>query len=246
LYSLGPHPANRTFDIGRWDLAVERASNRELGIRYDGAWVSLQGNVYQKDVKDFIYQERMLDDENRPLFFQRTSNLYQKRIVPMGCKSCDPIYGFRGDDAEFYGYEAEIKFHPSFDWGTPHLTLFSDYVRGRFRDRQQGDVPRLPPQRYGFEIGLQKNAWQGALRFTQALAQDRPGIEETETPSYHRFDLDVSYDWHAQSGQKILVFGKASNLSDSPIRNSTSFLRNIAPEPGMSLEVGFKPNFKIH
>ncbi|WP_404356539.1 TonB-dependent receptor [Methylotuvimicrobium sp. KM1] len=236
MYSFGPHPANRSFDIGRLNLAVERASNREIGIRYDNALISLQGNAYQKDVKDFIYQE------NLGLFFQSDTNTL-KAACTDGLRGCFPIYGFRGDDAEFYGYEAEIKFHPMFDWGTPHLTLFSDYVRGRFKDRALGDVPRLPPQRYGFEVGLQKNAWQGALRFTQALAQDRPGIDETETPSYHRFDLDVSYDWHADSGQRVLLFGKASNLSDSPIRNSTSFLRNIAPEPGMSLEIGFRAYF---
>ncbi|HBA65717.1 MAG TPA: hypothetical protein DCZ48_05990 [Methylococcaceae bacterium] len=236
MYSLGPHPANRSFDIGRLNLAVERASNRELGIRYDHALISLQGNVYQKDVKDFIYQE------NLGFFYQLDTNL-PKADCADGLRGCFPVYGFQGDDAEFYGYEAEIKFHPSFDWGTPHLTLFSDYVRGRFRDRALGDVPRLPPQRYGFEVGLQKNAFQGALRFTQALAQDRPGNDETVTPSYHRFDLDVSYDWHADSGQRVLLFGKASNLSDSPIRNSTSFLRNIAPEPGMSLEIGFRAYF---
>ncbi|MGD7034451.1 TonB-dependent receptor [Methylotuvimicrobium buryatense] len=236
MYSLGPHPANRSFDIGRLDLAVERASNREIGIRYDDALISLQGNAYQKDVKDFIYQE------NLGLFYQLDTNTL-KASCSDGLRGCFPIYGFRGDDAEFYGYEAEIKFHPSFDWGTPHLTLFSDYVRGRFRDRALGDVPRLPPQRYGFEVGLQKNAFQGALRFTQALAQDRPGNDETVTPSYHRFDIDVSYDWHADSGQRVLLFGKASNLSDSPIRNSTSFLRNIAPEPGMSLEIGFRAYF---
>jgi len=236
MYSLGPHPANRSFDIGRLDLSVERASNREVGIRYDDRLTSLQLNAYHKDVKDFIYQE------NLGLFFQVDTNSL-KTDCSDGLRGCYPIYGFRGDDAEFYGYEAEIKFHPSFNWVDPHLTLFSDYVRGQFKDNELGDVPRLPPLRYGFEVGLQKNAWQGALRFTQALAQDRPGNDETETPSYHRFDLDVSYDWHAQSGQKILVFGKASNLSDSPIRNSTSFLRNIAPEPGMSLEIGFRTNF---
>jgi iron complex outermembrane recepter protein len=62
LYSLGPHPANRTFDIGTPALGVERASNRELGIRYDDALISLQGNVYQKDVKDFIYQENLTSE----------------------------------------------------------------------------------------------------------------------------------------------------------------------------------------
>ncbi len=238
LYSLGPHPANRTFDIGTLDLSVERASNRELGIRYDDALISLQGNVYQKDVKDFIYQENLTSEFG---FFELEGNRLVAACVKL--EGCFPVFGFRGDDAEFYGYEVEIKIHPSFDWGMPHLTLFSDYVRGRFKDRTLGDVSRLPPQRYGFEVGLQKNAWQGALRFTQALAQDRPGIDETETPSYHRFDLDVSYDWHAESGQRVLLFGKASNLSDSPIRNSTSFLRNIAPEPGMSLEIGFRAYF---
>ena len=37
---------------------------------------------------------------------------------------------------------------------------------------------------------------------------------------------------------KLLVFVKGNNLLNQNIRNSTSYLRNWAPEPGRGAEVG--------
>ncbi len=237
LLASGPHLATRSFEFGRPDLNSERADHHEIGLRFDDELTSLQLNTYHKQVKDFIYQK------NLGYFFNLATDPSRFQLDCANLQNCLPVYGYQGNDANFLGYEAELNFHPTFAWAKPHLTLFSDYVRGRFNDDALGDVPRLPPLRFGAEIGAERNSWQSALRYTHALAQDKPGLNETQTAAYDRLDLDLSYDWKTKAGQKILVFGKASNMSDSMIRNSTSFLRSFAPEPGMSLEIGFRANF---
>ncbi|GAB4266576.1 MAG: TonB-dependent receptor [Methylomicrobium sp.] len=237
LLATGPHLSTRGFEIGRLDLSNEQSNHHELGFRFDDDLSSLQLNAYYKDVKNFIYLE------NQGYFFNFAPDPPRPQLDCANLQNCLPVYAYQADDAEFLGYEAEFILHPTFTWGSPHLTLFSDFVRGRFRDRTLGDVPRLPPLRFGFEVGLENDGWQSALRYTHALAQDRPGLNETETPAYDRLDLDVSYDWQLTKGQSLLLFGKASNLTDSVIRNSTSFLRSFAPEAGLSLEIGFRATF---
>jgi iron complex outermembrane receptor protein len=85
--------------------------------------------------------------------------------------------------------------------------------------------------------------WRGGIRYTHALAQNRPGILETETPHYHRLDLDLTYDWMLSNHRKILFFAKLSNMTNTTIRNSTSFLRNFAPEAGFSAQMGMSASF---
>ena len=38
----------------------------------------------------------------------------------------------------------------------------------------------------------------------------------------------------------MLVFLRAKNITDEEIRNATSFMRNFAPEPGRTLELGVR------
>ncbi|HRQ61950.1 MAG TPA: TonB-dependent receptor, partial [Alphaproteobacteria bacterium] len=146
-------------------------------------------------------------------------------------QNCLPVFGYQGDDADFWGYETELHIPLPFSAYSPHLKLFSDYVRGWFPDGALGDVP---PLRAGFELTASHGPWQAGLRYTRALAQNRPGLKETSTDGYDRLDLDMSYDWKATNRIKLLLFSKVSNMTQSVIRNSTSFLRNFAPEPGFS------------
>jgi iron complex outermembrane recepter protein len=101
----------------------------------------------------------------------------------------------------------------------------------------------LPPLRAGFELRASHGPWQAGLCYTCALAQNRPGLRETSTDGYDRLDLTMSYDWKATNRKKLLLFGKASNMTQSVILNFTSFLRNFAPEPGFSFEMGFRATF---
>jgi len=40
-----------------------------------------------------------------------------------------------------------------------------------------------------------------------------------------------------------MLFAKGNNLLDENIRNSTSYLRNFAPEAGSGAEIGFRVSY---
>ncbi len=237
LLSAGPHLATRTFEIGRLDLNNETSWHHELGLRFDNALWSLDASAFWKPVDNYIVLE------NQGFFFNFAPDPPRPQADCANLQSCLPVFAYQGRDANFWGYEANISLHPDYAWGSPHLTLFSDFVRGYFKESGAGDVPRLPPLRFGFEVGLQRGGWQSALRYTRALRQHRPGLNETETPAYDRLDLDIAYTLDWTDGKTLMVFGKASNIGDSAIRNATSFLRSFAPEAGLSLQAGFRAQF---
>jgi len=55
--------------------------------------------------------------------------------------------------------------------------------------------------------------------------------------------LGTQYQILDVHGADVMVFAKANNLLDENIRNSTSYLRNFAPEPGRGAEIGFRVNY---
>ena len=76
-----------------------------------------------------------------------------------------------------------------------------------------------------------------------ATDQDDPGAFETATDGYTRWDLGADYRWQLGAQRELLAFVKWKNISDEEIRLSTSFLRNVAPEAGSSLEAGLRFSF---
>lgn len=238
LFASGPHFATRSFEVGRINLSQEQTNHYELGLRFSGNQVAFHANGYYKSIQDFIYLE------NQGFFFNFAPDPPRFQQTCANLRNCLPVFGYQANTANFWGYEAEITAHPRLGFPVnPRFTLFSDYVRGWFQNNTFGDVPRLPPLRFGGEIGFEWTQWRGGLRYTHALEQNRPGILDTETPGYHRLDLDLTYDWKMSEHRKILFFAKLSNMTNTTIRNSTSFLRNFAPEAGFSTQVGMSASF---
>ena len=42
---------------------------------------------------------------------------------------------------------------------------------------------------------------------------------------------------------KAMLFASGKNMLNEDIRNSTSYLRNLAPEPGRSAEIGIRISY---
>jgi iron complex outermembrane receptor protein len=153
-----------------------------------------------------------------------------------------PIYLYTQDDADFYGVEFDSEFHLMYlGAGDLFLALNGDMVSGEFDDA--GDVPRLPPRRLGAELSWRADAWSTWVRVVDAGDQDDPGNFETETDGYTRWDLGADYTFEIASGRELMLFAKWKNISDEEIRLSTSFLRNVAPEAGESIEAGIRFSF---
>jgi iron complex outermembrane receptor protein len=127
--------------------------------------------------------------------------------------------------------------------GGDHLTelnLFGDYVRAEFDS--QGNVPRIPPLSVGFELQHSHVNWQTKLRWTEVQSQSDTGFNETRTKGYSL--VNYYADYHIPfANSETLFFFKANNLLDEKIRHHTSLLKDLAPAPGRSIEVGLRFEF---
>lgn len=236
LLSVGPHMATRTFDVGNVALGVESSRNLDLGLAWRSTWVEAKLNGFYNRVDDYIYLR------NLDFFFDAEAERFQLRCAQLD--RCLPVYGYSQSDAEFLGYEAETGvLLPETDWGAPKLTLFSDFVRGRFAESAEGDVPRMPVLRYGARLSLDSARWSASLRLARNEPQNHPGNNETPTPGYLMLNASVDYRLPLDGQRSLLFFVRGDNLLNQEVRNSVSFLRNFSPEAGIGFEIGLRATF---
>ncbi|WP_031432554.1 TonB-dependent receptor [Methylomarinum vadi] len=230
LLSNGYHDATRSFEIGSLSLKEETSYNLDLGYRFKSDWLRAEFDLFHNWATDYIAQQRSGEfvDED-------------------GSNACAPdctipVVVSTQNDAIFKGYEAKLIF-PMMEnhYGLLELTLFSDYTRGEFVNG--GDVPRMPPLRYGFQLDYNKNKLSSYLRLTRADDQPHAGDFETSTAGYFLLNVGVNYQVKLYKESNLMLFAKGNNLLDENIRNSTSYLRNFAPEAGRGAEVGFRVSY---
>jgi iron complex outermembrane receptor protein len=228
LLSDGFHDATRSFEIGDPNLKEETSYNLDLGYRFRSDWMRAEIDLFHNWANDYIFQERtgqFVDEEGNPCV-----------------TDCVPVVTSAQGDAIFKGYEAKLIF-PLMEnrYGLLDLTLFSDYTRGEFV--RGGDVPRMPPLRYGFQIDHTMNDWSSYLRLTRADSQPYAGDHETPTAGYVLLGIGTQYQIKDFEEAKLMVFAKGNNLLNENIRNATSYLRNFAPEPGRGAEIGIRISY---
>jgi len=230
LLSNGFHHATRSFEVGSTDLQEETSYNLDLGYKFNGNGFRAEIDLFHNWANAYIYQQRtgqFVDEEGEDCAADA---------------DCFPVVESRQADATFMGYESKLIF-PLMEnhYGLVDLTLFSDYTRGQFVNG--GDVPRMPPLRFGFQLDHARGDWASNLRLTRGEAQDHPGAFDTVTEAYVQLNLSTQYHIKHFKDVDVMVFAKANNLLDENIRNSTSYLRNFAPELGRGAEIGFRVNY---
>ncbi|MGZ5026124.1 MAG: TonB-dependent receptor [Methylobacter sp.] len=219
LLANGYHDATRSFEVGNLNLREETSYNLDLGYKFKADWVNAQLDLFHNWAGDYIYQQRNGEFVNGA-----------------------PVLETRQADATFMGYEGKLVF-PLLQnrLGSVDLTLFSDFTRGQFVNG--GDIPRMPPLRFGFQLDHTKGEWNTNLRLTRGEAQTYAGDNDTATPGYLLLNLGTQYQVLDLHGADVMVFARANNLLNENIRNSTSYLRNFAPEPGRGAEIGFRVSY---
>lgn len=235
LFSDGFHHATRSYERGNAGLGKELSNNLDLGYRFSGDWMTAEINLFHNWASDYIFQQR-----SSGLLFNEEDGSF---VTPdTDCEECFPILDSKQADATFKGFEAQTIFPlMQNSYGAIDLTLFGDYTRGTF-DRD-GDVPRMPPLRYGLQVSYEKDGWSTNARLTRGEAQKNAGENETETDSYLLLNVGAQYRLADIHDAEILLFAKGKNLLNENIRNSTSYLRNFAPEPGRSAELGVRISY---
>jgi iron complex outermembrane recepter protein len=228
LLSNGFHDATRSFEVGDINLKEETSYNLDLGYRFKSKWLRAEFDLFHNWAVDYIAQQRsgqFVDEDGNPCVVD-----------------CTPLVLATQNDAIFKGYEAKLIF-PMMEnhYGFLDLTLFSDYTRGEFNNGS--DVPRMPPLRYGLQLDYGKDDLTSYLRFTRAERQTNPGDFETPTDGYFLLNIGAQYKLKTYKDAELMLFAKGNNLLDENIRNSTSYLRNFAPEAGRGAEIGFRVSY---
>ncbi len=145
------------------------------------------------------------------------------------------VLRYSQQDAEFSGVEMEYQHH--WTWGDARV--YADKIIGELSSGE--DLPRLPPARVGMELIFPMRSVNLTLAALHAFNQDKPGENEEPTAAYTRWD--IALEAPIFGGENNVVFVKGKNLTDEEIRYSTSFLRDIAPAAGRSIEAGVRLTF---
>lgn len=235
LFADGVHFAAQSYEQGDENLDLETSYNLEFSFKSDWNWVSSELNLFHNWSKNYIIQQ------NTGTWFDLDNETFNASCPTNA--DCLSVYQAAQQDARFYGFEAQLDFPI---WQNTDnqfsLNLFSDFVRGELV--AGGNVPRMPPLRYGLQLNYAGfDAWETNLRLTRAEKQKHAGENESTTPGYLLLDIGVNYNTRIANKVDALVFIKATNLLNETIRNSTSILRDIAPEAGRGAEIGLRIKF---
>jgi iron complex outermembrane receptor protein len=239
LFSEGKHAATNSYQVGDAELDREASNNLELTWSYTGT-LNLNASLYYRDFSDFIFEaadgsrfSHDLESEGLAGGDACSGAIGDFEGNQEEFDAAPPCYFFHQQGAEFTGIEAEAVV-PLAEFLS--LRLWGDAVRAKLAN--SGDVPRIPPARLGVSVGFNRDGWYAGLDASHGFEQDNPGLNENSTQDYTRLDAHLSY-----SIEQWLLFLKGSNLSDEEIRNATSFLRDIAPEPGRAVVIGARYSF---
>lgn len=124
--------------------------------------------------------------------------------------------------------------------GPATLLYGGDAIYGELDEGR--DVPRLPPARLGSRLGWSAQSWEIWASVIHATDQDNPGDFESASQGYTRWDLGGEYRVPVNSAE-LVAFLEFRNIGDEQIRLSTSFLREVAPEAGRSVQAGIRYSF---
>lgn len=232
LYADGRHIATNTFEQGDQALRKETSNNFDIALQKTTGTITGKVNLFYNYINDYIFQQSR--DSNGDGFADRVNDegLLDRNGAFL-------VQDFSQTRAKFYGVEAEtiVALLPD----TLNLRLFTDIVYGRLKDN--GNIPRLTPQRFGFDLNYKKNAWQANFNLTRVTRQDRVAVLETETSGYTLMNAEMGYHMKLTKSVHYTLFLQGRNLLDSDMRVHTSFLKDAAPLPGRAIVAGIRGAF---
>ncbi len=232
LYADGRHIATNTFEQGDQTLRKETSNNFDIALQKTTGTITGKVNLFYNYINDYIFQQSR--DSNLDGFADRVNDegLLDRHGAFL-------VQDFSQTRAKFYGVEAEaiVALLPD----TLNLRLFTDIVYGRLKDN--GNIPRMTPQRFGFDLDYRKNSWQANFNLTRVTGQHRVAVLETETSGYTLMNAEMGYHMKLSKSVHYTLFLQGRNLLDSDMRVHTSFLKDTAPLPGRAIVAGIRGAF---
>jgi len=220
LFSNGPHIATLSFEIGDPDLDEEAALGLTFTGKYDFAGVNLSASVYFIEFDDFIYQANTdeIEDGLQVLRYQQ-------------------------DDASFAGIDFKAGFGLTrLGQGELGGSVLFDVVDAEIDVSGNQNLPRIPATRFGGGLNWASENWDVKLDYVRVRAQDDVADFELASDAYNDLSLRVARSFKF-GDSKLNLFAQGRNLTDDDQRNHVSFVKDFAPAPGRTFEVGARYSF---
>ncbi|MEY4018380.1 MAG: hypothetical protein RLZZ189_2178, partial [Pseudomonadota bacterium] len=246
LFAYGPHAATGAYEIGSSTMALEKATQLDVGGEWKNGLHKLSVTAFASEFANFISLQ--------------SAGTYKTSAGAVGASSDLPVYNFQGVRARFVGLESSAKLRMV---GGQQALLSNDAQRGAIDLELRGDVvraddltngrplPRIAPMRLGADALWSQNAWGARFGFLHAGAQNRmpsySNVTPVTTASYTTWNAGLNY--HAHSGPTHwMFFAKLDNLTNKLAYSSTSVLTqsmgsSAPPLAGRSVKVGLQASF---
>ncbi len=232
LLADGLHIATGTYEIGDPSLGNEDSLSLDLSLRKNAGRITGSVSAFYYRFDDFI------------------------SLQPTGSDFIDggetfPEYAYQAGAADFYGGEIETTYHllesATSDTGAQptaqrlDLILRTDYVHAEDRDTGEA-LPRIPPFRTSLALDYQCGSIGARLDGQWAANQDRHADYELPTDGYFLLNAGLTYDLKIGAAATTFYL-KGVNLLDQDARQSTSFLKDVAPLAGRGVVAGLRAEF---
>lgn len=231
LYSDGPHLADYSYDIGNPELKSEIGHGADLFLRATRSRYDFEVAAYANRVSNFIYYRPTgeLDDRLRRF----------------------PVFQAESDDALFVGFEARAQVEV-----TRGLLLDgrAAYVRAT-RLGESDPLPAIPPLTGGLDVRYETRSYFASVGVEAAARQERvPGrIESPVTPgemiyperptaAYGLLNASAGYRFDF-GGMLHSVTLQGRNLTNEVWRDHLSRIKDVAPQPGRSIQLTYRVQF---
>lgn len=224
LFSYGSHVASQTFEVGNPGLGKESNLHAEAAYRVHGGALTGTVTVFADQFDDYIYQQNTGTEVDGL-----------------------PVRLWSQQDASFVGGELELRYDighfgpETLDSGHWEVFGFYDTVSAELDD--DGKVPLMPPSRFGLGLDWHRANWAAHLAWIHAGKHTRVADYETPTPGYDLLNVELSWLVPTSERFDLEAFLRARNLLDEDIRNSTSYLKDQAPQAGRNFTLGVRTRF---
>lgn len=232
LYANGAHVATGAYEVGDPGLDKEKAISADLALRFDNGTHKGSVGLFYSHFRNYI---GLIGSGNlREGHDHDHDHDHDHGDLPE--------YLYQGVRARFYGIEAQDRWQLSENrYGSFAVELSGDYTRAKNLDTGE-PLPRIAPLRLNGALLWEQQNWQARLDVQHAASQRRRPDNETSTDGYTTLGASLGYRFDVGQSQ-WLAFVRGENLTDQTVRYSSSILRDIAPAPGRSVEVGLRTSF---
>jgi iron complex outermembrane receptor protein len=127
--------------------------------------------------------------------------------------------------------------------GALELRALFDTVAAELDVAGNDQIPRLPPTRYGVGASADHGILRATVDFLWISEQDDVADFELPTDAYGDLRAFVGADLPFGAATTLTLFVQGRNLTDDEQRQHASFIKDLAPMPGRTVEAGIRARF---